>query len=54
LLLRRGLHYSGHNWTKGHRRWIASLEWTELAERVVVDDYMLAIDHLEQVCLANS
>jgi transposase len=47
LLLRRGLHHSGHNWTKAHRRWIASLEWTELAERVVVDDYVLAIDHLE-------
>jgi len=47
LLLRRGLHHSGHNWTKAHRRWIASLKWTELAERVVVDDYVLAIDHLE-------
>jgi transposase len=28
LLLRRGLHYSsGRNWTRGHRRWIDSLEW---------------------------
>jgi transposase len=48
LLLRRGLHYhGGRNWTKGHRRWIAGLEWTQPAERVVVDDYLLAIDHLE-------
>jgi transposase len=47
LLLRRGLHYNGHNWTKAHRRWMASLEWTEPAERVVVDDYILAIDHLD-------
>ena len=47
LLLRRGLHYSGRNWTRGHRSWIASLEWTQPAERVVVDDYLLAIDHLE-------
>ena len=48
LLLRRGLHYSGgRNWTQGHRRWIASLMWTQPAERVVVDDYLLAIDHLE-------
>lgn len=47
LLLRRGLHYSGRNWTKPHRRWIASLAWTQPAERVVVDDYVLAIDHLE-------
>jgi transposase len=47
LLLRRGLHYSGRNWTQAHRRWIASLTWTQPAERVVVDDYVLAIEHLE-------
>jgi transposase len=47
LLLRRGLHYSGRNWTRAHRQWIDSLEWTQPAERVVVADYLLAIDHLE-------
>jgi transposase len=47
LLLRRGLHYSGRNWTQAHRRWIDGLEWAQPAERVVVDDYLLAIDHLE-------
>lgn len=47
LLLRRGLHYSGRNWTRAHRQWVESLEWTQAAERVVVDDYQLAIDHLE-------
>src|SRR6476659_797454 len=47
LLLRRGLHYTGRNWTRAHRRWMDNLEWTQPAERVVVDDYMLAIDHLE-------
>jgi transposase len=53
LLLRRGLHYSGgRNWTTGHRRWIAGLEWTQPAERVVVDDYLLAIDHLEARLIA--
>ena len=31
LLLRRGLHYSGRNWTRGHRQWIDSLEWTQAA-----------------------
>ena len=46
LLLRRGLHYSGRNWTRGHRQWIASLAWTQAAERTVVDDYLLAIDQL--------
>jgi transposase len=47
LLLRRGLHFSGRNWTRAHRRWIDSLEWTQPAERAVVDDYLLAIDQLE-------
>ena len=45
LLLRRGLHYPGRNWTQAHRRWIDSLTWTHAAERAVVDDYRLAIDH---------
>ncbi len=47
LLLRRGLHYSGRNWTKAHRQWVDSLAWTHQAERVVVEDYLLAIDHTE-------
>src|SRR5215218_4373268 len=47
LLLRRGLHYSGRNWTQAHRRWVESLQWTQAAERVVVDDYLLAIEQLE-------
>jgi transposase len=47
LLLRRGLHYSGRNWTRAHRRWIDSLEWAQAAERIVVEDYVLAIDYLE-------
>jgi len=47
LLLRRGLHFSGRNWTKAHRAWIASVQWIHAPERVVVDDYLLAIDHLE-------
>jgi transposase len=46
LLLRRGLHYHGRNWTRAHRRWITSLEWAQPAERIVVDDYLLAIDQL--------
>ena len=47
LLLRRGLHYSGRNWTHAHRRWVDSLVWAQPAERIVVDDYLLAIDQLE-------
>ena len=45
LLLRRGLHFSGRNWTRAHRQWIDGLTWTHAAERVVVDDYLLGIDH---------
>lgn len=47
MLLRRGLHYAGRNWTQAHRQWITSLEWAHAAERAVVDDYQLAIDHTE-------
>jgi transposase len=47
LLLRRGLHYAGRNWTRAHRAWIERLMWTQAAERAVVDDYVLAIDHTE-------
>ena len=47
LLLRRGLHYAGRNWTRAHRQWVDGLVWTHAAERAVVDDYLLAIDHTE-------
>jgi transposase len=47
LLLRRGLHYHGSAWTQAHRAWIAGLEWTQPAERVVVEDYLLAVDQLD-------
>ena len=47
LLLRRGLHDAGKNWTQAHRRWVDGLSWAHEAERVVVDDYLLAIDHLD-------
>ena len=47
LLLRRGLHHQGRNWTRGHRQWLNSLTWTHAGEQAVVDDYLLAIDHTE-------
>lgn len=47
LLLRRGLHYAGRNWTRAHRAWVDALAWTQAAERAVVEDYVLAIDHTE-------
>jgi transposase len=47
LLLRRGLHYAGKHWTRAHRQWVEGLDWPHAAERTVVDDYLLAIDHTE-------
>jgi transposase len=47
LLLRRGLHFSGRNWTRAHRQWIEGLTWAHEAERVVVEGYLLAIDQGE-------
>ena len=41
LLLRRGLHFAGKNWSRAHRRWIDTLAWAHAAERAVVDDYLL-------------
>jgi transposase len=47
LLLRRGLHFAGKNWSRAHRRWIDTLTWAHAAERAVVEDYLLAIDQIE-------
>jgi transposase len=47
LLLRRGLHFAGKNWTRAHRRWIDTLAWAHAAERAVVEDYLLALDQVE-------
>jgi len=49
MLLRRGLVFrSGQNWTHKHRRWLLGLIWDGEVERVVFDDYLLAIEHLEE------
>jgi transposase len=48
LLLRRGLHFAGRkNWTNAHRQWIRTIQWEHVAERAVVDDYLLAIQQVE-------
>lgn len=47
LLLRRGLHFAGKNWSRAHRRWLETLTWVYAAERAVVEDYLLAIDQVE-------
>jgi transposase len=47
LLLRRDLRYSGGRpWTQQHRQWLWSLQWAHAAERVVLSDYLLAVDQI--------
>lgn len=49
MLLRRGLVFrAGKNWTQKHRRWLLGLTLDREAERVVFEDYLLAIEHLEE------
>lgn len=48
MLLRRGLVYrEGTNWTGKHRRWLRSLVWERSAEQSVFDDYLRAVEQLE-------
>jgi transposase len=47
LLLRRGQHYAGRNWTQAHHAWLKALAWEHAAERHVVDDYLLAIAQVQ-------
>ncbi len=48
LLLRRGYQYvQGKAWTQRHRAWLRSLKFDDPIDRVVFDDYLLAIEQLE-------
>ena len=48
MLLRRGLVHSGRAWTEAHRRWLRCLSFEHEADRAVFDDYLRAIEHLEE------
>ena len=48
MLLRRGLVHSGRAWTEMHRRWLRCLSFEHEADRAVFDDYLRAIEHLEE------
>jgi len=49
MLLRRGLIYGqGRAWTKGHRNWLRNIEWDFDADRAVFNDYLYAIEQLEE------
>jgi transposase len=48
MLLRRGyLWRTGRNWTIAHRRWMRALVWDHEADRVVFEDYLLALEQAE-------
>ena len=47
LLLRRGQHYAGRNWTTAHCAWLKTLTWEHPADQRVVEDYLLAIDQVQ-------
>jgi transposase len=49
FLLRRGLvRREGRNWTQAHRLWLRKLRFDHEAERAVFDDYLLAVEQLEE------
>jgi transposase len=50
FLLRRAITFAPGKraWTLAHRRWLESLRFDNPADSVVVADYLLAIDHIEQ------
>lgn len=50
LLLRRGRTWVGGKkaWSQGHRLWLRSLRFEHAADQVVLEDYLLAIEHVEE------
>jgi transposase len=49
MLLRRGLVWQeGKNWSQGHRTWLRSVSFDHPADKLVFEDYLLAIEHLEE------
>jgi transposase len=50
LLLRRGWSWEGGKraWSRGHRLWLRSLRFEREAEQLVFNDYLLAIEQLEE------
>jgi transposase len=49
MLLRRGIIWQeGKNWTEGHRKWLRSVSFEHPADKLVFEDYLLAIEHLEE------
>jgi transposase len=49
MLLRRGFIFSeGRHWTKGHRQWLRSIRFEHPADQAVLQDYLLAVEQIEE------
>ena len=50
MLVRRGYVFTGtsHLWSEAHRRWLRSLAFDNDVDRIVVAEYMLAVDQAER------
>ena len=48
LLLRRGVNFSGLAWSGAHRAWLKTLQFEHAADRIVFEDYLRAIEQVEQ------
>lgn len=53
LLLRRGMAWrEGKAWTEAHRRWLRTVRFEHEADQAVFDDYLLALQQMEERVLA--
>jgi transposase len=51
MLLRRGIVWEEgkkRNWSEAHMRWLRALKFEHPADKLVFEDYLLAIEHLEE------
>ena len=48
MLLRHAITYQGKSWTRGHRRWLRQIKWEHAAHQVVFDNYLRAIENIEE------
>jgi transposase len=50
MLLRRAIMWEGgkRNWSQDYMRWLRTLKFDHPADKLVFDDYLLAIEHLEE------
>jgi transposase len=48
MLLRQNLHYSGKSWTCVHRKWLHRQKFELEADQAVFEDYLVAIEYLEE------